>query len=143
MIDGQAAQHDKWIILQRSLGALVVAALLAISGSIIGLRDTVRAHSIHIESLLEDQDEGRRFTFSMGEGVKVDISNLKYDYRLLIEGIKRIKYDHKILSENVRGMKDSLYGEKSREHERIKAISEKLSDMKKKIDFLETHVRDH
>lgn len=58
---------DKWLIFQRSIGVLVVTALIAVTSSLVGLRDTIIKHDLLINQLIIFKNDGERYTQSHGD----------------------------------------------------------------------------
>ena len=51
-----------WRIVQAISGGLVVAGILALSGMVVGLRDTVREHDLLIQQFVLFKEDGKRYT---------------------------------------------------------------------------------
>ena len=60
-------------IIQNVAVTLLVAAIVALTGSFFSIRDTVREHSLRLDSLSRFQNAGRRFTWDDGEDLKKEI----------------------------------------------------------------------
>lgn len=54
-------------ITQTIIGSLVVASLLGLAGSLVGLRDAVREHDLLISQFREFQQAGNRYTSKDGQ----------------------------------------------------------------------------
>jgi len=52
---------------QRIIGPLVVASLMGLGMGWLGIRDAVRTHTVQLESLITDQNKGKRFTWDDGQ----------------------------------------------------------------------------
>jgi len=92
----------------RITGPLVVAAVLAIAAALFGLRDTVRVHDLYLESLRDDQNRGKRFTWADGQRLEAQIALCT----------------------------DTLRDGRSREHERITYLGLRLDELKERLDGL-------
>jgi len=81
--------------------ALFIASIVALATSFFSIRDTVRDHTLRLDSLIKFRDAGRRFTW--GDGVD--------------------------LQRQIDQCKEKLNGDKSREHYRINVLEKRLDRM--------------
>ena len=117
--DTSNENSNSWSFVRKWIGGMVVAAVLAVSGGFINIRDTVRDHTLYLESLRVDQSEGKRFTRDNGDAVIEDISDINSDIDLVFQEIRKIKSD-------ITNLSIVINSGKSREHEAIKELKKRL-----------------